>query len=251
MLFDTPTLSITAAAATPTKFTGAAASKKRARSSDAVSTSKASVEMNLDKLMKRMRKTEKDSGWGGSLGAGGKSGVEAEEAAARKKSKKSKTGGGGGGGGREDRPAKAEVQKEVKGEVKPNRFQPAKKDKRVSNLAKREKKAAAATWSPASSANATYVPSFASTVPESTSAVVDAPRFTAPNHHDAESDEATTSGPQTELQKSLRAKLAGGRFRMLNETLYTTTGAEARNVMTDPGAFDDVRPSLSLPHRPC
>ncbi|KAM0753150.1 hypothetical protein T439DRAFT_286425, partial [Meredithblackwellia eburnea MCA 4105] len=44
----------------------------------------------------------------------------------------------------------------------------------------------------------------------------------------------------TAMQKALRAKLAGGKFRMLNEALYTTTGEEAWKLMKEDGAFDDV-----------
>lgn len=50
------------------------------------------------------------------------------------------------------------------------------------------------------------------------------------------------------VQDKLRAQLAGGKFRMLNETLYTTTGGEGYRLMKDDGAFDDVRCFLlSLP----
>ncbi|KAK4054389.1 25S rRNA (adenine645-N1)-methyltransferase [Microbotryomycetes sp. JL201] len=67
-------------------------------------------------------------------------------------------------------------------------------------------------------------------------------KHAAPTRDDdseGEGDIATNAAPQTALQTSLRAKLAGGKFRLLNEKLYTTSGAEAAEYMKLDGAFDD------------
>ncbi|KPV74979.1 uncharacterized protein RHOBADRAFT_27456 [Rhodotorula graminis WP1] len=50
---------------------------------------------------------------------------------------------------------------------------------------------------------------------------------------------ATSAGKSGSMQDKLRAQLAGGKFRMLNEQLYTTSGDEAYSLMQDEGAFDD------------
>ncbi|SCZ88670.1 BZ3500_MvSof-1268-A1-R1_Chr2-1g04561 [Microbotryum saponariae] len=64
----------------------------------------------------------------------------------------------------------------------------------------------------------------------------------APNFDEKPVGGSSSAGStaQTSLQASLRAKLAGGKFRMLNETLYTTTGEQAWSAMKEDGAFDDV-----------
>ncbi|KAK4056769.1 25S rRNA (adenine645-N1)-methyltransferase [Microbotryomycetes sp. JL221] len=72
-------------------------------------------------------------------------------------------------------------------------------------------------------------------------------RHSAPTRDDDNDDDSNNnndtqqqSAPaQTSLQASLRAKLAGGKFRLLNEKLYTTTGSEAAEYMKLDGAFDE------------
>ena len=50
----------------------------------------------------------------------------------------------------------------------------------------------------------------------------------------------TGSTKKGSVQDKLRAQLAGGKFRMLNEQLYTTSGDDAHRLMKEDGAFDDV-----------
>ncbi|GAA6028438.1 hypothetical protein JCM8097_007029 [Rhodosporidiobolus ruineniae] len=70
-------------------------------------------------------------------------------------------------------------------------------------------------------------------------------RFSAPSQSlPSPSTGATTNGAlgggkKGSVQDKLRAQLAGGKFRMLNEQLYTTSGGEAYRLMKDEGAFDD------------
>lgn len=186
-----------------------------------------------------MRKMEKDSGWGGKLGEGGKSGVEANDQAvhgkppkkgaaikAKKERKAAEVAAGsapapgGSKAGTAGTPSKP----------KPTRFEPAKKDKRQS------KKPA---FSPASSSNLAYslhepVEQTLDLTPLKTT------RHSAPTSEDASTGSVSTGAPQTAMQIALRAKLAGGRFRLLNESLYTSTGEEAWSTMKEEGAFDDV-----------
>ncbi|KWU47073.1 hypothetical protein RHOSPDRAFT_24175 [Rhodotorula sp. JG-1b] len=49
----------------------------------------------------------------------------------------------------------------------------------------------------------------------------------------------TGSTKKGSVQDKLRAQLAGGKFRMLNEQLYTTSGDDAHRLMKEDGAFDD------------
>lgn len=245
MLFDTPGISL---AAVPVASTSAHdSSKKRKRPSEAGPTKDEAANgaaVNLDKLMKRMKKMDKDQGWGGQLGGGGKTGAEGtgqqDKQKKKQKGKKGKSeaggqqqGAGSGQGGAAPSPAK------------PHRFEPAKKDKRAAKLKKQEAKA---TFNPASSANmvAPLVDrsaAFASSSAEPSSSVTaKATRHAAPNFDEEDvAGAAPANQPkQTSMQASLRAKLAGGKFRMLNETLYTSTGEQAWETMKEEGAFDDV-----------
>ncbi|KAM0791465.1 hypothetical protein ACM66B_005918 [Microbotryomycetes sp. NB124-2] len=66
--------------------------------------------------------------------------------------------------------------------------------------------------------------------------------YSAPTQDEDDGDQddgSAAATPQTAFQASLRAKLAGGKFRMLNEKLYTTSGREAADYMKQDGAFDD------------
>lgn len=260
LLFDTPGLSIPSLPIASTSTSSSQPAKKRKRndsgpdstevsaSSSSGAGGKSGIEMNLGKLMKKMKEMEKDSGWGGVIGAGGKSGVEQSEKDSKKSKKEKKPVSTAGGimGGKKDgnNNSSTPIKKDAAGvgngkaggksgsaasllvKPKPNRFEPAKKEKK----SKKEK------YSPASSSNSItsnvtpYIPE-----PE----VLKAPtRHTAPNSEEIEAD--STSAPQTNMQLALRAKLAGGKFRLLNETLYTSTGEEAWSTMKEEGAFDDV-----------
>ncbi|SGY23738.1 BQ5605_C019g08975 [Microbotryum silenes-dioicae] len=77
---------------------------------------------------------------------------------------------------------------------------------------------------------------------DSTSTPIMPRTHAAPNFDEKPVEGSSSAGStaQTSLQASLRAKLAGGKFRMLNETLYTTTGEQAWSAMKEDGAFDDV-----------
>ncbi|KDE08875.1 hypothetical protein MVLG_00972 [Microbotryum lychnidis-dioicae p1A1 Lamole] len=76
---------------------------------------------------------------------------------------------------------------------------------------------------------------------DSTSTPIMPRTHAAPNFDEKPVEGSSSAGStaQTSLQASLRAKLAGGKFRMLNETLYTTTGEQAWSAMKEDGAFDD------------
>lgn len=249
MLFDTPGISIAAPIASSSSAQDS--NKKRKRTSESATAGAGAggvpaagkdaaakgAEVNLDKLMKRMKKLDKDQGWGGQLGGGGKSGAEGtgqqEKNGSANKKHKSKKGKGEGatsaeGGGAAPSPAK------------PHRFEPAKKDKRAVKAAKL---AAKQTFTPASSANAiSSLVDRAPPVAEVASSPKAPVRASAPNFEEEAVAGTSTGQPkQTALQTSLRAKLAGGKFRMLNETLYTSTGEQAWETMKEEGAFDDVR----------
>lgn len=260
MLFDTPGLNIPSTSvpvAAPNAF-----EKRRNAASKSKSKSKSTeAPINLEKLMKTMRK---DSGWGKELGEGGKSGIEqtekdeatrlrrAEARRLRTHNKKVK------GESTADKGAstaeKGETGKIVTEKVK-HRFDPAvnsvkhKKEKKLSKAAAAALAAEEASgFSPASSSNFIEIPNHSSTVdttPSSPPPTKSTKSFVAPNHSPVAS--TSSAPPQTAMQISLRAKLAGGRFRMLNETLYTSTGEEAAETMKEEGAFDDVSLTF-LPH---
>lgn len=249
LLFDTPGLAISSlplTAPTETNYSKRRKAQLAASSSKSKKEGEGDVSVNLEKLMKRM---QKDDGWGKTLGAGGKSGIEAaekDEAArvrkeGKRKAKSEKRGleEGGSGGGK--------VLSEKKG--KAGRFDPAvnskkhKLEKKASKASKADAAAAAATgFSPASSSN--FIAVNSSFAAEAEEVHVQKRAVGAPNHEGVQ--ETSRGTPQTAMQIALRAKLAGGRFRMLNETLYTSTGVEAGETMREEGAFDDVRFPCSL-----
>jgi ribosomal RNA-processing protein 8 len=238
MLFDTPLLEGLPSIAIASSSTDSNKKRKR-HAAPSKETATKGAEVNLDKLMKRMKKMEKDSGWGGDLGGGGKSGVDAAEKETQANKKKSKKGkgtsasaqAGEGRGGEAARPSPTAT-------AKPNRFEPAKKDKRLAKQQKKDKKEAQSTFSPASSAN--LVTSLRE--PSPPHSIATPVRHAAPNFDEEHVAGGSTEQPkQTAMQLALRAKLAGGKFRMLNETLYTSTGEEAWTTMKEEGAFDDVR----------
>lgn len=260
LLFDTPGLSTknTPIASTSTSTQSI---KKRKRNDSNVTDSteggnglkQSVVEMNLGKLMKKMKEMERDSGWGGNIGAGGKTGVEQSEKDSKKKEGKKNSGNAGSnnneGGKKKNKEinsgspiVKKDSSKDSKGgkgsstaspivKPKPNRFEPAKKEKK----SKKDK----LTFSPASSSNSIHA-NHSNYAPEAEPEPVrmTPTRHQAPNSEEIESN--TSNIPQTNMQIALRAKLAGGKFRLLNESLYTSTGEEAWSTMKEEGAFDDV-----------
>lgn len=237
MLFDTPGLSISASSVLGGGPSSGSASKKRKTSDDPNSKSsiKESAEVNLDKLMKRMKSMD-------NAPAGDSAKQTSSPKPKQPKQPKQQ---------QQQQSAPKAKQHQQQQDGKPARWEPAKKDKRAANQAKKDKKAQREdTNSFVTSANSIPTDRSAAWTVRDDSANDDATplpspaparRFTAPTLDDIQPSASTSapSAPQTSLQTALRAKLAGGKFRMLNETLYTTTGAEAWETMKDEGAFDD------------
>lgn len=263
LLFDTPLLGTLPPVATESnkkrkRATGGGGGGDGDASSSAKDEAARGAELNLDKLMKRMKKMDKDAGWGGQLGGGGKSGNDApvaNEGGKKKKVKKAKGDPGAVGGGGLVAPSpsgptpftNATAGSATGGGGGAKRFEPAKKDKRLAAQQKKEKKEAKASFNPLTSANSIQ-PSFQRQQPVVEPVVVNkAPvRHSAPNFDEEETQGSTVQPKQTSMQTALRAKLAGGKFRMLNETLYTSTGEEAWSTMKEEGAFDDVSNTLFI-----
>lgn len=83
-------------------------------------------------------------------------------------------------------------------------------------------------------------PSLAKHDPLLPPAVLPMPNITVPKASHADEAELT------DLQKSMRAKLDGARFRWINEQLYSTPSTEAVEMMrADPKIFADVRSDYS------
>ncbi|GAA6053190.1 hypothetical protein JCM3770_000018 [Rhodotorula araucariae] len=232
MLFDTPLLNFSAAAPVASSSSGAAqaapgSAKKRRRSSSnaayeppaALSQGAAAklpgTEINLDKLLKRMKASESASG-GKAPGAGGNQ-QQLQQAKDGKGKKANK------GSSVTEAPKQAPVKT---AETAPS---PAPSNKRH----KKDKKGKGAPGSPAARSTA---------LPDSPalgkSEIVGA---ALPQRHAAPSQivTASTASKSGSVQDKLRAQLAGGKFRMLNEQLYTTSGGEAHSLMKEDGAFDD------------
>lgn len=241
MLFDTPGLTIKAQPAASLESSSSKSDpKKRKRSTDASASSNNNAEsagVNLNKLMKRMRTLGGDKGWGGDLGEGGKTGIERAEKDAEGKKKKDANK----AKKQENKPSTPTKAAEGKGkgveQPKPNRFVPEKKAK-IKKI-----KVVEEPYYPASGPNRTWTVNDTATATvevASTSSSSNQIAGAPTNQDDEEEDEIVSTIPQTAMQKALRAKLAGGKFRLLNEKLYTSTGAEARETMAEEGAFDDV-----------
>ncbi|KAL8281056.1 hypothetical protein RQP46_006414 [Phenoliferia psychrophenolica] len=269
MLFDTPGVSVPdSVMAAPSN---GSAKRKRKSSDDAPAPPSPAV--NLDKLMKQMQKLEKDSGWGGGLGAGGKTGVKAAEKVAQGKQKKEQkkknkaaapppfSGGNAAGLGQVDPPAPAAAPAPTKADQghrgpppraapqpqsrpPPPAAAPSNPGSPAPAPAPAPAKVPVAAWKPAKKEKPSKNKERA--VAAAADAALDAAtepkkvvRHSAPTTEANEEEDATPSIPQTAMQKSLRAKLAGGKFRLLNEALYTSTGEEAWTTMKEEGAFDD------------
>ncbi|GAA5955454.1 hypothetical protein JCM21900_002053 [Sporobolomyces salmonicolor] len=219
MLFDTPLLNI--AASTPVASsssglhpaTGSAKKRKRSNSTGGGADSKDAAtmgaEVNLDKLMKKMKSMEGSATGGNRTPVGGREGGKSQ---GKGKGKKGDAGGDAGSRQEQQLQKQQQHQEQVPGEGKGKKK--AKKQNRPS---------------PSPATRTAPLPS--SPAPPS------APfRHSAPN---VAASTAPAAQPQTAMQAQLRAKLAGGKFRMLNETLYTTTGADAWKLMKEDGAFDE------------
>lgn len=271
MLFDTPGVTVPDSVMAPP--TNGPTKRKRKASDDAPAPPSPAV--NLDKLLKQMQKLEKDSGWKGDLGAGGKTGVKAAEKEAQGKRKKEQkkankkaagppptSGGNMAALGQVDVPApapspapakpdqghrgpppRAAPQPQSRAPPKPAPANPGSPAPAAAPVVK----APVAAWKPAQKEKPNKNRERAEAArAEAALEVANEPkkvvRHSAPTT-DAVDDEAAPVIPQTAMQKSLRAKLAGGKFRMLNEALYTSTGEQAWAAMKEDGAFDDVSTS--------
>lgn len=238
LLFDTPGLAVSSVPVAAF----ATSSKKRKIATD--SSNSNPEEINLDKLMKSMRKLDQSSRGGPVTpvekvqpkGKGkGKAKVDGVEVEGREKKKqKQETDGLGAQNRGPIRPVPVPASKVVRNDKLPH---PAGDHQLKTDTPKKKHKSKGAPSQDSPSALS------AEKLAASPSVSVKKPQlYTAPTQN----EEAATieTPPQTAMQTQLRAKLAGGRFRMLNETLYTSTGEEARATMKDEGAFNDVRPWL-------
>ncbi|GAA5983755.1 hypothetical protein JCM5350_002385 [Sporobolomyces pararoseus] len=216
MLFDTPLLNVKAEPVADSS-SSASQAKKRKRS-NSTSTGKDELAqkgaVNLEKLMKTMKKIDGASSGSnntpiGVRGEGGNSNVS--QGKGKGKAKKNNK---GKGKGNEEQD---EERESGQGKTKKQKQQQQKKNDSTPSK-----------------------PSQSSSLLRPTSPNPSTPskpfRHSAPN---TETAGQPASAPQTAMQAQLRAKLAGGKFRMLNETLYTTSGQDAWNLMKEEGAFDD------------
>ncbi|GAA6021830.1 hypothetical protein JCM11491_001536 [Sporobolomyces phaffii] len=215
MLFDTPLLDVKATPVADSATAGQAKKRKRANSSapaaakDELASQGA---VNLEKLMKTMKKIDGASSGSNTTPIGVRGDANANDAKGKAKAKAKAKG-----------TKSAHPTPEQRTEDRDAGPTKSKKHK--------QKKGANATDSK---------PSHSSSLLRPSSPTASTP--TKPFLHSAPN--AGPSGqapaaPQTAMQAQLRAKLAGGKFRMLNETLYTTSGQDAWNLMKEEGAFDD------------
>ncbi|GAA5820559.1 hypothetical protein JCM11251_003048 [Rhodosporidiobolus azoricus] len=261
MLFDTPLLNTNAtpvsSAPAPTGRPQQSSSSKRKRSHSSSATISNSiplgdrpgaggaaaapppnVEINVEKLLKKMKQSE-----AGAKGAGGAGGGGGGERQAKKQKKE---------GGKQGKPAQQQHQQR---EQQPRQQDRGGKQGGNNNKNKKSRQQRSSSPPPPTpDRRAAFLPRLPTPaeeedVPE-VKPVVLTPgmtlhKFAAPSQAAAAS--SSSSGPATiqgagkkgSVQDKLRAQLAGGKFRMLNEQLYTTSGAEAYRLMKDEGAFDD------------
>lgn len=241
MLFDTPLLKLAANApvassstvdSAPSTAPGLAAGKKRRRSSSITRDGSLAqedaglpkTEINVEKLLEKMKQVE-----GGAARAGARDG-------AREGKGKGKDAGSQNG----ERVVEGKGKERAKEAAAPVQPGEGKKSR------KKNKKAKGDASSPAARPVDLPEAATATTPVTSTSAPASAPRIrhSAPSQTVTAST-ATASTKGGSVQDKLRAQLAGGKFRMLNETLYTTSGDEAHRLMKEDGAFDDVSLRMS------
>lgn len=142
---------------------------------------------------------------------------------------------------REDSSTKPAQTHEQKPQAVASPATPAGEGKRAKKSKKKAAVAAVMADSPASRPSEHSLP-VASTSRSTTTTQHEAPRVV---RHSAPSltvvgSTLTGSTKKGSVQDKLRAQLAGGKFRMLNEQLYTTSGDDAHRLMKEDGAFDDV-----------
>ncbi|BGP25013.1 25S rRNA (adenine645-N1)-methyltransferase [Rhodotorula toruloides] len=232
MLFDTPLLKLatnapvasSSTSGTPSDAAGSAGRKRKRSSSVTRDNSHTQngtnevlpkAEINVEKLLKKMRQAE-----GGAVKAGARDGAKEGKA----KSGAQKNAGTVAGKGKEQ-------EKEVEAPVQPGE---GKKSRRKNKKGKGDASlpAARSVDFPESATATGFAPA------TSTSSSNPRPRHSAPSQTiTASTSTASTKGGS--VQDKLRAQLAGGKFRMLNETMYTTSGDEAHGLMKEDGAFDD------------
>ncbi|SCV71918.1 BQ2448_4612 [Microbotryum intermedium] len=252
MLFDTPLLSNLPPIASSSVAPNVNKKRPRASASDSAAKGQATAEagMNLDKLMKKMKGMDTEKG-PKSSGSGSNSKPVNHLSSREKKAATSNAGAAGAAASqpRKDRPSK--------GPIDPL-FHNSENNKKHNHNDSGDHKVAAPK---ASSSSSTSAPRESSSMNKKKHKAQHDPQRTVTQHSEIESptisaparthaapnfDEKPVGGSsslgstaQTSLQASLRAKLAGGKFRMLNETLYTTTGEQAWSKMKEDGAFDD------------
>ncbi|BGP32460.1 25S rRNA (adenine645-N1)-methyltransferase [Rhodotorula toruloides] len=234
MLFDTPLLDLatnapvasSSSAGAPATAPGSAGKKRKRSSSitrdgslaqDGGKDALLKAEISVEKLLKKMKQAE-----GGAAKAGGKDG--AKEGKAKK-----------------DKGAQKDTSvAEGKGKVKVNEAMAPVQPGEGKKSRKKNKKAKGDASSPAARSIDLPEPATTTTNVPSTSTPSSNPRsrHAAPSQTVTAST-STASAKGGSVQDKLRAQLAGGKFRMLNETLYTTSGDEAHKLMKEDGAFDD------------
>lgn len=219
MLFDTPLLNVKAE---PVADSSAAGQAKKRKRSNSFSTAQGKDQLaqngavNLEKLMKTMKKID-----GASSGSNKTPiGVRGQGPAPNEPQGKGKGKGKGKAKAKNNDHASRQEDDE-----RPSSPGPARSKKQKQQQKKND--------------STPVKPSQSSSLLRPTSPAPSKPFLHSAPNTDASSSQASAA-PQTAMQAQLRAKLAGGKFRMLNETLYTTSGQDAWNLMKEEGAFDDV-----------
>lgn len=247
MLFDTPLLDTPKTTASGHKEEAGLGNKRRRSSVDG-GAAKSSVPVgsfDVDKLLQKMQQQPSPSAKSGKASAaaevGGKTAMSKQQQENGPAPKRQKAAG--------KPPTKVAAPGEEKAQASAPTT-PAGEGKRAKKAKNKEKKAAAA----AVVASGDRAPAVSTTEPQtapiaSTSRVSahEAPhgRHAAPSLKVVGST-LTGSTKKGSVQDKLRAQLAGGKFRMLNEQLYTTSGDDAHRLMKEDGAFDDVSLCLCL-----
>ncbi|GAA5938969.1 25S rRNA (adenine645-N1)-methyltransferase [Sporobolomyces koalae] len=221
MLFDTPLLNVQAAPVAEASTASAAKKRKRSGSTAEKDQLAQTGQVNLEKLMKTMKKIEGASSGSNRTPIGTRS---SDGADGKGKAKATK------GKGKANKPAAAD--KEHQSPAKGKETQRTRDEQGQGKSKKqKQKQSDAAPAKPAHSSSLLRPSS-----PGPASEPAQPFRHSAPN---TASTSQAAAPPQSAMQAQLRAKLAGGKFRMLNETLYTTSGQDAWNLMKEEGAFDD------------
>ncbi|BGP55694.1 hypothetical protein JCM8202_003815 [Rhodotorula sphaerocarpa] len=239
MLFDTPLLDVPAASTSQNPASGketaaqkGAPGNKRRRSStggdvapapDALADA-AGPAFNVDKLLKKMHQAGSAPRDGKSPVAANKAPQQPQDGPSKKRQK---------GAAAEKPPARADVPKE-----KAMQATPAGEGKRAKKAKNKEKKAAAGGAAPNGAGEAVSAQMPVSSTSQSSQQDTPRGKHAAPAQIVVGSS-ATASAKKGSVQDKLRAQLAGGKFRMLNEQLYTTSGDDAHRLMKEDAAFDD------------